>query len=196
MKFTRHYTRDDQAFEYYDACYLSKDVNVAEFKEARDIDYSVNEDVLAVKEGLIGYEAEGERLAEILAGLPPTFWGTFDAHMKRLKKEKKLTNEEMQFRTGFSEKYIRELRKGYQNVSPSAVYALCIGLHLHPYLSDDFIRKGRADFPFTKEGMYYRTLIERHYMEPLSYINKKLKARGYKPWGVEDKIMDVGVDAL
>lgn len=32
LKFKRHYTRDDQAFEYYDACYLSKDVNAAEFK--------------------------------------------------------------------------------------------------------------------------------------------------------------------
>ena len=116
--------------------------------------------------------------------------------MNRLKKEKKLTNEEMQFRTGLSEKYIRDLRKGYQNVSPSTVYALCIGLHLHPYLSDDFIKKGRADFPLTKEGMYYRTLIERHYMEPLSYVNEKLKARGYKPWGVEDKIIDVGVETI
>lgn len=196
LKFKRHYTRDDQAFEYYDACYLSKDVNVAEFKEARDIDYSVNEDILAEKEGLKGYEEEGERLANILATLPPTFWGTFDAHMQRLKKEKKLTNEELQFRTGISEKYIRDLRKEYKNVSPDTVYALCIGLHLHPYLSDDFIKKGRADFPLTKEGMYYRTLIERHYMEPLSYVNKKLEERGYKPWGVVDKILDVGVDAL
>lgn len=197
LKFKRHYTRDDQAFEYYDACYLCKDVNVAEFKEARDIDYSVNEDVLAEKEGLKGYEEEGERLAKILEALPPTFWGTLDAHMNRIKNgKKKLTNEEMQFRTGLSEKYIRELRKGYQNVSPSTVYALCIGLHLHPYLSDDFIRKGRADFPLTKEGMYCRTLIERHYMEPLSYVNEKLKERGYKPWGDENKIMDVGVDAL
>lgn len=194
LKFTRHYTRDDHAFEYYDACYLSKDVNVAEFKEARDIDYSVNKDVLVEKEGLKGYEEECERLVKILEALPPTFWGTFDAHMKRLKKEKKLTNEEMQFRTGLSEKYIRDLRKEYHNVSPSTVYALCIGLHLHPYLSDDFIRKGRANFPLTKEGMYYRTLIERHYMEPLSYINEKLKERGYKPWGEEDKIMDAGAD--
>lgn len=196
LKFTRHYTRDDKAFEYYDACYLSKDVDVPNFKEAREIDYSINEDILVERQGLKEYEEEGERLAGILASLPPTFWGTFDAHMNRLKKEKKLTNEEMQFRTGLSEKYIRDLRKGYQNVSPSTVYALCIGLHLHPYLSDDFIKKGRADFPLTKEGMYYRTLIERHYMEPLSYVNEKLKARGYKPWGVEDKIIDVGVETI
>ena len=189
LKFTRHYTRDDKAFEYYDACYLSRDVNAPEFKEARDIDYSVNEDVLAEEEGLKEYEDESERLAGILAVLPPTFWGTFDAHMNRLKKEKKLTNLEMEMRTGISERHIRELRKGDENVSRSTVYALCIGMHLHPYLSDDFVRKG-GGYPLTKEGMYYRTLIERHYMEPLSYINEKLKARGYKPWGVEDKIMD------
>lgn len=196
LKFTRHYTRDDKAFEYYDACYLSKDVDAPNFKEAREIDYSVNENVLAEEEGLKEYEDEGARLAGILENLPPTFWGTFDAHMKRLKEEKNLTNEEMQFRTGFSERHIRELRKGDQNVKRTTVYALCIALHLHPYLSDDLIKKGSADFPLTKEGMYYRTLIERHYMEPLSYINEKLKARGYKPWGVEEKIQDVGVDAL
>ena len=158
--------------------------------------FSLKSVLRKAKKGLSSDKEPIKHYREKYGCIPPTFWGTFDAHMKRLKKEKNLTNEEMHFRTGFSEKYIRELRKGYKNVSPSTVYALCIGLHLHPYLSDDFIRKGRADFPLTKEGMYYRTLIERHYMEPLSYINEKLEARGYKPWGEVDKIMDIGVDAL
>lgn len=194
LKFTRHYAQNDRAYEYYNQCYLSRDVNAPEFKEAKDIDYSVNADTLAEAEGLKGYADESARLANILATLPPTFWGTFDAHMNRLKKEKKLTNEKMQFRTGFSERHIRELRKGDENVKRETAFALCIAMHLHPYLSDDFIRKA-GGYPLTPEGMFYRTLIERHYMEPLSYINEKLRARGYKPWGVEDKILDTGYDA-
>lgn len=194
LKFNRHYSREDRMYEYYDACYLSKEVNVEDFKEARDIDYTVNKEILIEQQNLKGYEDESERLAAILATLPPTFWGTFDAHMNRLKKEKKLTNLEMEMRTGYSERHIRALRKGDENVQRDTVYALCIGMHLHPYLSDDFVRKG-GGYPFTKEGMYYRTLIERHYMEPLSYINNKLKARGYKPWGVEDKILDLNEKA-
>ncbi len=190
LKFTRHYTRDDGAFEYYDACYLSKDINAAEFKEAKEIDYSINEDVL----GLKGYDEESGRLAGILEALPVTFWGTLDAHLNRLKKEKGLTIDKLSDRTGITDRYIRDLRKGYQNVNPTTVYALCIGMHLHPYLSDDMIRKGHAEFPFTQEGMFCRTLMERHYMEPLSYINKKLKTQGYKPWGDEKKIMDTQED--
>ncbi len=195
LKFTRSYIRDDNASEYYDQCYLSKEVDAQNFKEARDIDYSINEDVLAEEKGLKDYEDESERLAGILAALPQTFWGTFDAHMNRLKKEQNLTNEELKHRTGISERHIRQLRKGDKNVKRDTTYALCIGMHLHPYLSYDFVKKG-GGYPYTKEGMYYRTLIERHYMEPLSYINKKLKARGYKPWGVEGKILDVGVEAI
>lgn len=190
LKFTRSYTRDDGAFEYYDACYLSRDVNAPEFIEAREIDYSVNEDVLAEQEGLREYDDEGGRLLGILEALPVTFWGTLDAHLKRLKKEKGLTVERLSRRTGISDRRIRALRKGYQNVSPSTVYALCIGMHLHPYLSDDMIRKGHAEFPLTQEGMFCRTLMERHYMEPLSRINEKLKCREYKAWGDEKKIMD------
>lgn len=195
LKFTRHYSPDDSAYEYYDACYLSRDVNFADFKEVRDIDYSVNQDTIAEQEGLKGYEDESERLAKILEQLPGTFWGTFDAHMNRLKKERKITNEEMESRTGISERHIRDLRKKDVNVDRSTVYALCIGMHLHPYLSSDFVAKGCGGYPATKEGLFYRTLIERHYMEPLSYINKKLKERGYTPWGKEDNIIDLNEDA-
>lgn len=195
LKFTRHYSPEDKAYEYYDACYLSRDVNVADFKEVREIDYSVNQDTLSMREGLKGYEDESERLAKILEQLPGTFWGTFDAHMNRLKKERKITNEEMESRTGISERHIRDLRKKDVNVDRSTVYALCIGMHLHPYLSSDFVAKGCGGYPATKEGLFYRTLIERHYMEPLSYINKKLKERGYTPWGKEENIIDLNEDA-
>jgi len=193
--FTRNYTQNDAIAEYYDQCYFSKEVNVADFKETRTIDYSVNKDVEAEALGLKGYDDESERLAEILAPLPGTFWGTFDAHMNRLKKEEKLTNEIMSFRTGLSERYIRALRKGDQNVQRNTVYALAIAMHLHPYLSEDFVRKG-GGYPATKEGLYYRTLIERHYPEPLSYINEKLKARGYQAWGDESKILDLDENAI
>lgn len=195
LKFKREYKPNDSYGDYYNLCYLSKDVNAEEFKEVRSIDYSKNQDVQAEAEGLKEYDDEGGRLAEILNSLPPTFWGTFDAHMNRLKKEEKLTNEEMHFRTGLSEKHIRELRKGDENVQRTTVYALAIAMHLHPYLSEDFVRKG-GGYPLTQEGMFYRTLIERHYMEPLSYINEKLKSRGYKPWGDESKILDVDTNAI
>jgi hypothetical protein len=195
LKFKREYKPNNSSGDYYNLCYLSKDVNASEFKEVRTIDYSVNKDVEAEARGLQEYKDESGRLAEILATLPPTFWGTFDAHMNRLKKTEKLTNEKLGFRTGFSERHIRELRKGDENVQRNTVYALAIAMHLHPYLSDDFVRKG-GGYPLTQEGMYYRTLIEKHYMEPLSYINKKLKDQGYKPWGVEENILDLDENAI
>lgn len=197
LKFIRTYTKSDEGYasDYYDQCYLSKDVDAKEFKEAKQIDYSINQTPMEIAEGLAEYDAEGTRLLNILDSLPPNFWGTFDAHMNRLKKEKGLTNEELGFRAGVSEKYIRELRKGYVEVNRYVVYALAIGMHLHPYLSDDFIKKAHADFPFTPEGMYDRILMEHHYMEPLTYINDKLRARNYPTWGGKSEILDLKENA-
>lgn len=62
LKFTRHYAQNDRAYEYYNQCYLSRDVNAPEFKEAKDIDYSVNADTLAEAEGLKGYADESKCL--------------------------------------------------------------------------------------------------------------------------------------
>ena len=112
--FTRHYTQDNRYEEYYNECYLSNDVSSANFKETKTIEYEDNQNVLEQEKELGIIDDEGERVSQILSSLPNSFAKTFDAHMKRLKKEdgKKMTNLEISLRTGLSDVYIGRLRKG------------------------------------------------------------------------------------
>jgi hypothetical protein len=191
LKFTRHYTQENQYTEYYNECYFSKDINSADFTETREIEYESNQDILEQQKNLDQINESIDEILTTFDTLPMTFWGTFDAHMKRVKKEdgKKMTNEELSFRTGFSKDYIGSLRKGNCNVTFPTVCALCIGLHLHPVYSDDMVRKAVGQYPLTKEGINAQRILHKHFRESLKLVNDRLKMQGLPTWGQEDKII-------
>ena len=192
LKFTRHYTQDNRYEEYYNECYLSNDVSSVDFKESKTIEYEDNQNVLEQEAELGVIDEEGERVGKILATLPNSFYLTFDAHMKRLKKEdgKRMTNLEMSLRTGLSDVYIGRLRKGEdENPSPEVVFALCAALHLHPMFSDDMVQKAMQHYPYSRYGSFAYYLLHKHYKESLLLINEKLRKRDYPTWGNEDNIV-------
>jgi len=192
LKFTRHYTVVNSAGDYYNQCYLSKDVNAAEFTETRTIEYEGSQNVLEQEKQLSKIDDQIDKIMDVLPNLPTSFWGTLDAHMKRVKKKggKKITNLELQYRTGISERYIRQLRQGPENVSPEYVYGICIGLHLHPLYSDDMVKKAIRGYPMTKDGMFAQYLLHNHFTESLTLINEKLRKQGYPTWGDGSKIVE------
>lgn len=191
LKFTRRYTQENQYAEYYNLCYLSKDINSEDFTETREIDEECNQSVLDQQKNLEKINEGMDDILEVLPNLPSSFWGTFDAHMKRVKREdgRKMTNEEMQLRTGFSKDYIGTLRKEYCNVNYTTVWALCQGLHLHPVYSDDMVKKAVGQYPMTKEGLNAQDILHNHFHESLLLVNKRLKMQGLPTWGQEDKIV-------
>ncbi len=184
LKFKGTYVQGDA---YYTQCFLCKEVNASSYCECSYIDDEDNQDVAKRAAELMRLRDEGARITNILRSLPMSFAGTLDAHMKRLQKEdgKKMTNLELALRTGFSDRYIQDLRKEEKNISFGAVCAICIGLHLHPVFSVDLIHKSRNDFPLSEEGFFNRYLIEHHYMDSLDLCNEKLMELGYRTWGKE-----------
>lgn len=193
LKFTRHYTPDNQYEEYYNECYLSNDVSSADFIESKTIEYEDNQNVLEQRAELEIIDEEGERVMSILASLPNSFALTFDAHMKRLKTEegKKMTNLEMAMRTGLSDVYIGRLRKGEdERPSPEVVFGICAALHMHPMFSDDMVQKAMQHYPYSKYGGFAYYLLHHHYKESLRLINKKLRMKDYPTWGNDDNIAE------
>lgn len=187
LVFKRNYSTKDSAGDFYNQCYLSKDINAAAFSEIKEIDFEDNQNVETRAVELTKLKDEGIRIMDIYRSLPMSFAGTLDAHMKRLFKEdgRKMTNLELALRTGLSDRYIQDLRKGDKNVSFVNVCSICIGLHLHPIFSNDLIKKSRNDYPMNEEGFFNRFLIEHHYMDTLELCNEKLAELGYRTWGKE-----------
>ena len=186
MIFERHFKCDGKYdFEYYGQCYLSKELTSSILVETKCTNDLSNQNLKerAKISGLL--KKEGSSLMSIMRGLPNSFSGTFDSHMRRIKKDdgKKMTNLEMAIRTGLSEDYIAKLRKEELNVTYGTVCALCIGLHLPPCFSKDMLVKARTDFPYTEDGYFQRRILEECYMEPLESINEVLREADIAPWG-------------
>ena len=187
LVFKQNYTAADCTGDFYNQCYLSKDINATAFSETKDIDDEDNQNVEERAAELKKLKDEGTRVMDIYRSLPMSFSGTLNAHMRRLEKEdgKKMTNLELALRTGLSERYIQDLRKEEKNLSLETVCAICIGLHLHPIFSNDLIQKSRNNYPMNEEGFFNRYLLEHHYMDTLDLCNEKLAELGYHTWGKE-----------
>ena len=187
MIFQRDYKNDGKYdYEYYGQCYLSKELTEDLLVETKPTTDLAEQNATQRANAARKLKEEGQSLMTIMRNLPSSFSGTFDSHMKRVKKEdgKKMTNLEMSIRTGLSEDYIASLRKDEGiNVSLQTVSALCIGLQLPPCFSKDMLNKSRNSFPYTDDGYFQERILEEMYMEPLSSINEVLIESGIKSWG-------------
>lgn len=187
MIFERSFQSDGSYnFEYYGQCYLSKELTDSILVETKRTDDLSNQNVEERAKTSKKLKAEGSSFMEIMRDLPSSFSGTFNAHMKRSKKDdgKKMTNLQMSIETGLSEDYIAKLRKEeVQNLSIGTVCALCMGLHLPPCFSRDMVRKSRTGFPYNADGYYQERILEEMYMESLADVNEVLREAGISPWG-------------
>ncbi|MDI7817363.1 hypothetical protein QMM58_13360 [Clostridioides difficile] len=189
LKFKRNFETVKSSGDFYNQCYLSNDVNAVAFCESKTIEYEDNQDVIEQEEELDKIDDEIDRVLDIYEKLPRAFHLTLDTHMERLKKSGKVTNLELECRTGITERYIRQMRKEKTNVSSEYVYAICIGLHLHPLFSDDLVEKACGGYSTDKAGMFAKYLIHHHFHESLKLVNKKLAMKNYPLWGVDEKIV-------
>lgn len=60
------------------------------------------------------------------------------------------------------------------NKSLRNVVAICIGLHLHPLLSEDLIRKSGNAFKSTEEDFVLQFLVHNHYKASIYECNELL----------------------
>ena len=187
MIFEREYKNDGSFdYEYYGQCYLSKELTEGLLVETKPTFDLSEQNATQRANAAMKMREEGQSLMSVMRNLPSSFSGTFDSHMRRVKKEdgKKMTNIEMSVRTGLSEDYIASLRKNESiNVSLQTVSALCVGLHLPPCFSRDMLEKSGNSFPYTDDGYFQQRILEEMYMEPLSSINDVLAESGIKIWG-------------
>ena len=179
--------------EYYTKCAL-----------CRNIDGITEINATLVKDGydkLTREEAETikkerkamQQLASLLAKLPGSFTGTLGYHMDHYKdhdekKERKMTETELGRLTLFSDRQIRTFRTDETAKKDiTATCALCLGLKLHPDLSEDMVTKSRYVWGPTEEDCYYRFALRSQYKLSIHEVNRYLIAHGCRPWGGRSK---------
>lgn len=67
------------------------------------------------------------------------------------------------------------------------VTELCIGLHLHPWFTEDLLRKAGIIPKATKQDSAYRYLYTVHYKDSIEDCNKYLRARGLQEFKLREK---------
>ncbi len=194
LRFTREYYPNSKTGDFYNLCYLSKDVNSEQFREIKTITREDNQDVSERANELRKINDATISIANALNALPRGFAETLDWHITNSTKEdgRKMTNEELSMRTGISKDHIGSLRTGKKSKPEFAtVCALCIGLHLQPWFSEDLIMKSDhiIQYRYTPEGLFAWNLLTNHRDEALELINMKLKEYNYPLWGKPENII-------
>lgn len=118
--------------------------------------------------------SEIDRINEILNDLPGSFSGSLKRHMER----KAYTEELLAQESWVSLSTIKQYRqKEDKQKTLKSVTALCIGLHLHPWLTEDLIRKAGLVVTATKIDGAYRYLYTFLYKDKIEDCNKYLRSQ-------------------
>ena len=129
------------------------------------------------------FTTHAKALTSILNSLPLSFSETLVSHMKR----KGITSEQLADNCLLSASSISRFRRDSgQSVSMSVAVSLCIGLHLHPILSQDLIRKAGLTFNASYEHMIYQMLLYSMTNSSIYECNEYLRKMGMKPFGKEE----------
>lgn len=127
---------------------------------------------------------EIERINKILQKLPGGFSGTLKYHMK----EKGYTEELLAKESWVSLSTIKQYRqKESAEKTLKTVTALCIGMHLHPWFTEDLLRKAGISPKATKLDGAYRFLYTVHYKDNIEDCNIYLKSQGLPEFKLREK---------
>ncbi len=130
-----------------------------------------------------GFLKKSKALANIQNTLPASFPETLVSHMSR----KGISSEQLAENTLLSSSSISRCRRGcYPSLSIATVVSLCIGLHLHPVLSMDMIRKAGFCFNNSYEHTVYQMLLLSMTNSSIYECNDYLIHMGLKPFGKEE----------
>ena len=122
---------------------------------------------------------ESTRLFSIINNLPMSPAKTLAAHMDR----EHITVEGLVAKSGVSSRTISRLRDEENLYTPKkeAAIAICIGLHLEPLLSRDWLTKVGTPLTTSKKDVFYELILRSMYMQPVSAVNSQLGEYGLPP---------------
>ena len=116
--------------------------------------------------------------------LPGSFSGSLKKHMER----KGYTEELLAETSWVSLSTIKQYRhKEDKQKTLKTVTALCIGLHLHPWLAEDLIRKAGLVVTATRIDGTYRYLYTFLYKDTIEDCNKYLKSQKLPEFKLREK---------
>jgi hypothetical protein len=129
-------------------------------------------------------DREIARLNGILKALPGSFSGSLKYHMEK----KGYTEELLAQESWVSVSTIKQYRqKEDKEKTLKTVTALCIGMHLHPWLTEDLLRKAGIVPKATKLDGAYRFLYTAHYKDNIEDCNVYLKSQRLPEFKMREK---------
>lgn len=127
---------------------------------------------------------EINRLNRIINELPGSFSGSLKSHMER----KGYTEELLAQESWVSLSTIKQYRqKEEKEKTLKTVTALCIGMHLHPWLTEDLLRKAGIVPKATKQDSAYRYLYTVLYKGTIEECNVYLRSQKLQKFKLREK---------
>ena len=126
------------------------------------------------------------RLNKIMNELPGSFSGSLKCHMER----KGYTEELLAQESWVSLSTIKQYRqKEDKEKTLKTVTALCLGLHLHPWLTEDLLRKAGIVPKATKQDGAYRYLYTVLYKGTIEECNVYLRSQKLQEFKLREKLV-------
>ena len=160
--------------QFYKECVLYRDANSGLYFEAKFA--PKNSKTVLDKANTI--TALNSDIADILSTLP----AVFNDSLVKIMDWVEISVEGLAESSKLSSKTIQRLRtQADYNVSLRTVVALCIGMHLHPILSQHLVTTAGLSFRYAiPEQAMYHFFITSFYMHSIDECNELLLAKGYK----------------
>lgn len=129
-------------------------------------------------EGTLSEIERAKKEAEVLNDMPNSFPKALCYAMKL----SGCTKEALAFESKVSETTIGRYRTGkVKHYSEKNIVALCVAMHLPPWLSFSFIEKAGFALAKTEEQQAFMTVLNCMYMKSVDEVDEYLKARGNEP---------------
>jgi hypothetical protein len=129
-------------------------------------------------------DSEIDRINRILNELPGGFAESLKYHMDK----KGYTEELLAQESWVSLSTIKQYRqKEDKEKTFRTVTKLCIGMHLHPWFTEDLLRKAGIIPKATKQDGAYRYLYTLHYKDSISDCNIYLKSQNLPEFKIKEK---------
>jgi len=160
--------------QFYKECVLYRDVNSGLHFEAK---FSPENSGSAMEKAKAISELSKE-VTPLLTTLPKVF----SVSLVKIMEWAEITVEQLAESSKLSEKTIQRLRtKDDYNVNMKTVIAICIGMHLHPLLSNHLIESAGLSFRYVvPEHATYQFFITGYYGHTIDECNEILHAQGFK----------------
>ena len=160
--------------QFYKECVLYRDANSGLHFEAQ----FAPENSKTVLDKANAIAALNSDVDEILSVLPTSF----NASLVKLMDWVEISVEELAENSKLSSKTIQRMRtQADYNVGLRTVIAVCIGMHLHPVLSQHLLNAAGLSFRYNvPEQAMYHFFITAFYMHSIDECNEILVARGHK----------------